>query len=492
MTGCALMPFVAIIIGAHVAWQIHHDDGYTQQSFDHSFYKASLKVVGEVKAGLDFIRIPNIRFPMGKFLADCVPLTLIAYMESYSVARRIAAQRNELHILSASQEMWGNGVANLLASICSAYPVSGSFSRSSLNYASGARTAISSLVVVCVISLALGSLTKVLYYIPNAALAAIIFLAISNLINFTEFWEAFRHSKKDFFIMIVTAVVVFVFDTSTGLAVGIGCSIIVLLGDTVLGRRNVPWVVKSRQDNDGVDVVKLESDINFLNAHRIKDFICGLFIQAPPVPDTTSSINERYYFAITSALDRVLRPDVLDGVEDIPKAIIIDFSVCRMLDLTGLKVLSEILAEGRAKKVKYVIIHIHPELVHHLKKFGIKNDCSSDDCYLDPYIFLSSLETRKPAPQPPVNAEEITDLPKDGEVVANNSRHGSLSNDVEHGDDANVVSGSSYKVEDKIMKGSVGTASDEGVDNGAIVIEMVPSKGYDKLPTSETITEKDR
>ena len=57
----------------------------------------------------------------------------VLFMESYSVARRIASTNNELHILNASQELIANGVANLLGSVSSAYPVSGSFSRSSLN-----------------------------------------------------------------------------------------------------------------------------------------------------------------------------------------------------------------------------------------------------------------------------------------------------------------------------------------------------------------------
>jgi SulP family sulfate permease len=491
----ALMPFAAIIIGAHIAWQLKHDDGYHRTLDSHSWYKSNLKTVGAIKPGLHFIRIPKLRFPMGKFLADVIPLTLIAYMESYSVARRIAAQRNELHILSASQEMWANGVANLIACVCSAYPVSGSFSRSSLNYASGARTPIAKLVTVCVIVLALGALTKVLYYIPNAALAAIIFVAVSNLINFTEYWEAWRHSKKDFFTMVVTTTIVFLFDTSTGLAVGIGCSIIVLLGDTVLGRRNVPWVVKSRQDNDGVDLVKLESDINFLNAHRIKDFICGLFIQPPAKPDVSNStVNERYFYAITSTFDKILRPDVYDGVEDIPKAIVIDFSVCRMIDLTGLKVVSEILSESRAKGVKNVIINIHPELVHQLKKFGIKNDSSTEDCYLDPYLYLSSLEQRRPAAEsPPLSSRELvasavsakgteigTEIAVGDVEVA--SKEAVATNERAHADGAHVI-----EIEmTGLDTSSVGENQTEGYSS--------PTDGsrYEHLPTSDAIPEKDR
>ena len=37
------------------------------------------------------------------------------------------------------QELFANGVANLLGAVSSGFPVSGSFSRSSLNYVSGAR-----------------------------------------------------------------------------------------------------------------------------------------------------------------------------------------------------------------------------------------------------------------------------------------------------------------------------------------------------------------
>ena len=77
--------------------------------------------------------MPAIKHNFGKFFADCIPIALVLYMESYSVARRIASANNELHLLNASQELVANGVANLLGAVSSAYPVSGSFSRSSLN-----------------------------------------------------------------------------------------------------------------------------------------------------------------------------------------------------------------------------------------------------------------------------------------------------------------------------------------------------------------------
>jgi MFS superfamily sulfate permease-like transporter len=403
----SLLPFIAIIIGAHIAWRIHSDDGYNAKLIDHDYYKSGLKVIGKLTPGLKFARIPNIRWPMGKFLADCVPLTMIAYMESYSVARRIAANRNELHILSASQEMWGNGVANLIASVCSGYPVSGSFSRSSLNYASGARTPLSKIVTVCIVLLALGAMTKTMYYIPNAALAAVIFLAISNLINLSDYWEAWKHSKKDFFVIILTTTIVFVFDSSVGLAAGLGASVIVVLADIVLGRRNAPWVSKGRKGNNGIDVVKLESDVSFLNSYRIKDFVSNLYIQPPALPEADSSFNQKAFHSITTTLDYYLRPDVLNGVEDVPAAVALDFSICRLIDLTGLKVISEVLHEGRGKNVKFVLFNVHPELVPQFTKFGIVNDSSTKQINLDIYLAMSDLKVKKTAEDSVSDSDEV-------------------------------------------------------------------------------------
>lgn len=122
----ATIPLVAIIVAAHIAWQIktgpHAKD----------FYNSKLRIVGAVPSGLSILRVPRFRWPMGQFFADVLPLTLIAFMESYSIARKIGVATNTLNTLSASQEMFANGAANLLGCVSSSYPISGSFSRSAL------------------------------------------------------------------------------------------------------------------------------------------------------------------------------------------------------------------------------------------------------------------------------------------------------------------------------------------------------------------------
>ena len=147
-----------------------------------------MKIVGVVTPGLHILRVPSMSWNFGKLLGDVFPLTLIAFMESYSVAHRIANQKNELHLLNASQELWAVGAANMMAAVCSGYPVAGSFSRTSLNATAGARTPFAKTTTMIVILIALRFLTRTFQYIPNAALAAVIFVAVFNLISISDFW----------------------------------------------------------------------------------------------------------------------------------------------------------------------------------------------------------------------------------------------------------------------------------------------------------------
>eukprot|EP01035_Chromulina_nebulosa_P028440 gene28440-37541_t len=131
----SLLPFAALIIGAHVAYDIKNNRDYPLGSKD-QYYQYNLKVLGSsIPSELNFFHSPNLRWNFPQLLIDVIPLALVAFMESYSVAHRISAQKNELHFLNPSQELFANGIANFMASVSSGYPVAGSFSRSSLNAA---------------------------------------------------------------------------------------------------------------------------------------------------------------------------------------------------------------------------------------------------------------------------------------------------------------------------------------------------------------------
>ena len=160
----SVLPLIAIIITANVTYRIvsnNPNDAYAQ----------TLKIVGNITPGLNLLAVPNMKYNFGTIIGDVFPLTLIGFMESYSVARKIATSRNELHQLDASQELFAVGCANIIGAISSGYPVSGSYSRSSLAFTSGAQTPMASVVTMFIVVTALGALTGSFFYIPQAALA---------------------------------------------------------------------------------------------------------------------------------------------------------------------------------------------------------------------------------------------------------------------------------------------------------------------------------
>lgn len=237
----------------------------------------------------------------------------------------------------------------------------------------------------------LSTLTKQLSFIPQAALAAIIWVAISNLISFTDMWRAWKYSKKDFITIMVTATFTFVYNTKVGLAVGLGTSIIVYtVFDIVLSEAHKPRLfTKSATDkpgkhNDDVDVVRIESDINFLTAARVKDFISGLTMEVPSEP-SGGNYQENLRFRIANAFDKVLRPNLLKGVTRLPKAIVIDMCLVKTVDISGLEALESSLHEVRAKSIPVCLINISPLLKPQLTHYGIHSDVSTDEVDFDEY-----------------------------------------------------------------------------------------------------------
>jgi SulP family sulfate permease len=374
----ALMPFVAIIIGAHLAWQIKHDDGYNSPNTQHDFYSKNLSIVGNVKAGLDFVRVPTFRWSFGKLMGDVFQIALIAYMESYGVAQRIAHQNHEFHLLNASQELWSIGIANVLAAFSSSYPVAGSFSRSSLNAVAGAKTPLSKIVNMLVVVLALGTLTKTFQYIPSACLAAIIWVAVFNLISVSDFWNTWKHSKKDFLVMLVTLIFVFVFDTGIGLAIGIGTSVLVYLMDSTFNPENAPELVEDEAAEKRHEIahVRLRGDFNFLTSGRVLDLLTSLTLVEPKKPDVIDSTwSDRVFFRVSSFFDALLKPQLIEGMNNkLPKAIVLDLAATRVMDITALHDIEEQAKTARQMKILFVVINASPVLSRSLVKFGFKND----------------------------------------------------------------------------------------------------------------------
>jgi len=217
-------------------------------SYRFDFSLAGGNVVGAIPAGFPEISLPALSW---KTIVALTPaafvIALISFMEATSSCKIIAIKTRSRW--NENQELIGQGLAKVAAAFCQSMPVSGSFSRSALNLASGARTGFSSLVAAAFVLLTLLYLTPLLYHLPKPALAAMIIIAVANLVDIAAMRNAWRTSWDDGMASAITFVATLAFapHIENGLLIGICFSI-----GAFVYRRMSPRVVVLAQYPDGV------------------------------------------------------------------------------------------------------------------------------------------------------------------------------------------------------------------------------------------------
>src|SRR5690606_1961808 len=111
-------------------------------------------------------------------------ISVIGYVESVSVARMLAHRHRQK--ISNNQEMVALGAANLATAFFAGMPLAGGFSRSMVNDAAGAYSQLSSLIAAMLVAVATIFLTPLCSYLPKAAPAGVIVVAVWPLLNWQE------------------------------------------------------------------------------------------------------------------------------------------------------------------------------------------------------------------------------------------------------------------------------------------------------------------
>ncbi len=195
------------------------------------------EVVGTIPAGIPLPAMPKLDWEtLVKLLPTALIIALIGFMEAISIAKSMATHTKQR--ISPDQELIGQGLANIVGSAFQSFPVSGSFSRSAVNLATGAVSGLSSVVAGVIVLVTLLLFTPLLYHLPQAALAAIIMLAVANLVNFKAMVHAWQAHRHDGIAATVTflATLSFAPHLDTGILVGAGLAIILYLYRTMRPR----------------------------------------------------------------------------------------------------------------------------------------------------------------------------------------------------------------------------------------------------------------
>lgn len=192
--------------------------------------QAGGQVIGTIPSGLPGFRLPNFDWSaLSHLIGATIAISLIGFMEAISIARALAARTRQN--LNADRELIGQGMGNIFGSFFQAYPSSGSFSRSAVNFNAGGRTGFSSVVTVVIVGFTLLALTPLLYYLPQATLAAVIMMAVGGLISFKPFIHAWQTNRHDGVVAILTFLLTLALapELEMGILVGMLLSLVLLL-----------------------------------------------------------------------------------------------------------------------------------------------------------------------------------------------------------------------------------------------------------------------
>ena len=321
--------------------------GMIAASWIFDFQSHDISVLGPVPSGL-----PHIGFPQGVTWSDAsgllgtaASLFLVILAQSAATSRAYAVKYGE--DFDENDDLVGLGLANIGAGFGSTFVVNGSPTKTEMVDEGKSHTQLAQLTTATVVAVVLLFLTKPLQYLPNAVLAAVVFLIGVKLIDIPAMREILRLRKDEFAVAVATAVVVVVVGVEQGIILAIVLSLLLHVRrhyaptDVVIARdehghlrtlRPGPGVTSE----PGVVIYRFGAGIFYANAQRLSDELLEL-AAGPTRP--------RWIILAAGSIDDI--------------------------DYTGGKTLGEIVAELHKLGVELVVADVRDSVRNQLDRFGV-------------------------------------------------------------------------------------------------------------------------
>ncbi|MBA2547802.1 MAG: SulP family inorganic anion transporter [Burkholderiaceae bacterium] len=204
-----------VVIGAAAAWLL------AQQIPQWGV----LPTVQELPGALPPISLPDLSVDTLRTLFGAtMVMTLLALTEAVAIARAVAVKYGDK--LDGNQEFIGQGLANLAGAFFSAYPSSGSFNRSGVNVASGARTPFAAICAALFLLVVLFFVAPLARYLPFAVIAALLFLVAWGLIDRREIARIWNEERTQRWPMMVTFIATITLSLEWAILLGITVALI--------------------------------------------------------------------------------------------------------------------------------------------------------------------------------------------------------------------------------------------------------------------------
>ena len=304
---------------------------------------AGVRIVGDVPQSLPPLTLPGLSPDLVKtLLVPAILISVIGFVESVSVAQTLAAKKRQR--IDPDQELIGLGAANIGAAFTGGYPVTGGFARSVVNYDAGAETPAAGAYTAVGLAIAAVSLTPLVYYLPNATLAATIIVAVLSLVDFTILKKTWGYSKSDFVAVAATILLTLGLGVEVGVASGVVISVLLHMFKTAR-----PHVAE-------VGLVPGSQHFRNINRHHVET--------DPEV--LTLRVDESLYFINARFLEEMVQNRLAEGGGI--KHVILMFSAVNEVDFSALETLEAINEHLKQMNVCFHLSEVKGPVMDRLKQ----------------------------------------------------------------------------------------------------------------------------
>lgn len=256
--------------------------------------KHDVAMVGALPSGLPHLAVPTVPFEdLAGVASTAIVLVLVQMAQSVSTASAFAIEHDDRH--DPNSDLIGLGAANLASGFGSSFVVNGSPTKTAISDRSGSRSQFAMVVMALLTLVVLLFLTGVFQYLPEATLAAVVFVIAIHLLKITTLRMLLTlPSRAEFWIALSSAAVVAFVGVGFGIVWAIVASIAIFLANTsrpnnmVLtldenGERVDTPVGVGVQTKPGLIVYEFSANLYFANSARMIEDVRTL-LKAPPVP----------------------------------------------------------------------------------------------------------------------------------------------------------------------------------------------------------------
>ncbi len=336
--------------------------------------------IGALPSTLPTPTIPTVAFAdLSQYAGAGFAVALLASIESLMSAK-VADGMTDVTRHNPDRELFGQGMANIVAPLFGGMPATGAIARTAVNVRAGARTRAAAIAHSFTLVLVVLFGSRLVAAIPLAALAGVLMVTAARMVEVHNVRAVLRSTRSDVVVLTLTAVATVAFDLIVAVEIGVAAAAILALRNVARSTTFAPTPIDREVDTD--------EERELLDEHIVAYRIDGaLFFGA-----TQRFLNE------------------LARVADV-RVVILRLPDLQVLDATGAQAIGEIVADLERRGITVLLKGPRPEHERLLRSVGALDHVASEHhvfTHLDDAVAHARIHARStehdPTACPPAEA----------------------------------------------------------------------------------------